>query len=460
MPTNVNAGSLQVLDAVFQGGFRKACAEARMRYRTEPNGQISWRALSRPVLFHAVPLQTAGGQFRAAARARLQDDLHGDDIGPTNELEQSIVESGVESSPWADVQRELVSAHDPVPVLEHFRETVAGELVFYRLKATSTLWWRSAIWQAVTEVAKGTSARAIAEAIGGRRNTAVSGMVELAPASVICGPLLARQQPLAAVFMTGQGAQVVVLARTNAFNRPIHITSWPIGMYRVIFAGPGHQTHATDVSGFASGHAERMFSACIDGANRLVHYLTDPAAWVETASGALDLDGRWMTWSSVLFGLDAIASLGAVWSGADPFWVAFRALGVLQGLWNGNDIDRIGLDQLLDPRLVRSHALPVLPAGQERTWASGLINNYERDIRTAFGGQSLDDALKTIVQVRNLVHGVRGRKGSTARLEALRHIERSTPNLQLINEICVFWWTAALLSPGTHCRVGHAPWEQ
>jgi hypothetical protein len=103
--------------------------------------------------------------------------------------------------------------------------------------------------------------------------------------------------------------------------------------------------------------------------------------------------------------------------------------------------------------------VPLFPAGQERAWALGLVNNYERDITSAFRGRSLDEALKTIVQVRNLVHGVRGRKGSTTRLEALRHIERSTPNLQLINEISVFWWTAALLSPGTHCRVGSAPWE-
>jgi len=458
MPKNLGSEALPVLDQTFQGGFRNAINGAWMRYRRESDGRITWRALNSPTLISALKLQTADGRFRADARARLDGDLPGN-LGASDELHQSIRRSGVETSPWAEWQLELLTSDDPIAVLDRVRASISGDVIFYRLKTTPALWWRLALWQAITELAKGAHPQAIAEAVQGRRNPAVSGMVELAPASVVCGPLLARQQPLAAVFMTAQGAQVLALSGANAFERPTHIASWPIGMYRIIFSGPGHRTHATDVRGFDSGHAERMLTAAVSGANRLLHYLTAPQLWIDAQSGALDLDGRWMTWASVLFGLDAIASLGAVWTGADALWSAFRALGVLQGLWNGNDIDRVLLDQLLDPRLLKAHALPAFPAGQERDWAAGMVSNYERDIEAAFPGQSLDQALKTIVQVRNLVHGVRGRKGSTVRLEALRQIERSTPNLQLINEMAVFWWTAVLLSPSSHCRVGVAPWE-
>ena len=85
--------------------------------------------------------------------------------------------------------------------------------------------------------------------------------------------------------------------------------------------------------------------------------------------------------------------------------------------------------------------------------------NYERDLHTAFPGEELDAILKKLTQLRHLVHGVRGRAGSTIRLEVLRQLEHATPNLQLINEVAAYWWMAVLLRPRSYCRVGFAPWE-
>ena len=458
LPSAITTPAFLALDHILRGGLRATFVEAGMQFRREPDGRIRWRAaISPPRLVSALRFGTSTQGFRADAEERLANLLDkGLDAGGM--VQQWKATHGMEESLWAQAQLELLSTTDPLKVLANLKS--GPELVFYRLRSETALWRRLLLWEAMTELASGTPTQRVAETFQGKRNFAVSGLVQMAPASIVCGPLLARQEPLGAVLMTDGAVQVVVLLSRGTFRRPIRLVDWPIGMTRISFAGPGRGTHATEVKAFDAGHAERMLLLATDGANRLLDYLTSPQNWIRAdTDDVVDLDGRWMTWSSVLFGLDAIASLGATWAGADPLWVAFRALGVLQGIWNGDRHDAVLLDQLLDPRLIKKHAVQVLPEGQERSWASGIIDNYELDLLAAFPGHKLEDILKKIAQVRNLVHGVRGRSGSTVRLEVLRHLERATPNLQLINEVAAFWWTAVLLSPSSHCRVGSAPWE-
>jgi hypothetical protein len=61
-------------------------------------------------------------------------------------------------------------------------------------------------------------------------------MWELAPADLICFPLLARYQPLAMVVMTDRGAQVGMLVPESDegfvgnFIRSHEMTGWPVGI--------------------------------------------------------------------------------------------------------------------------------------------------------------------------------------------------------------------------------------
>jgi len=427
-----------------------------MEYRQDRSGRIRWRSVPKPPrLISAIRLQTARGEFRTDARERLGNPGHdGLDAGPM--IRQWTEKFGLEGGVWADAQVALLSAPDPIPVLANLKSGVP--LTFFRLRTETSLWRRLLLWQAITELASGTPAERVVETLHGKQNFAVSGLIELAPASVICGPLLARQEPLAAVLITDGGAQVAVLPARGVFRRPIRIVDWPIGMVRLSFAGPGLGTHATGIREFTAGHAESMLLAATRGANRLMDHLTSPQEWT-ASDDIVDLDSRWMTWSSVLFGLDAIASLSATWMGADTLWVAFRALSILQGIWNGDRHDSVLLDHLLDPRRIHDFAITALPQGQERVYGGGIVANYERDLHTAFPGEELDAILKKLTQLRHLVHGVRGRAGSTIRLEVLRQLEHATPNLQLINEVAAYWWMAVLLRPRSYCRVGFAPWE-
>ena len=74
-------------------------------------------------------------------------------------------------------------------------------------------------------------------------------------------------------------------------------------------------------------------------------------------------------------------------------------------------------------------------------------------------GETLDRLLPKLGEVRNLVHGVYAQKGDYAvRLETLRAIDKRAPNLQLVLDMAVFWWTSAILAPLTNCRPGKPPW--
>lgn len=76
-----------------------------------------------------------------------------------------------------------------------------------------------------------------------------------------------------------------------------------------------------------------------------------------------------------------------------------------------------------------------------------------------FPGPSLEDTLKGVAEVRNLMHGVASTRDRTRRLRVLYRIGQHLPNLQLINDIASFWWMALLMEPERTARPGTAPWE-
>jgi hypothetical protein len=162
-----------------------------------------------------------------------------------------------------------------------------------------------------------------------------------------------------------------------------------------------------------------------------------------------------------MMGFDAINAVGADWEGRSSFWQALRALGTLQGIWEGGRRDTLPLRKLLDPRLIRQHAIPAYPFGAHRERASGILANYEREVLRAFEPVELDVALAKLEQVRHLVHGMgaQGNVGRDARLQSLRSLAAVGANLQLLINVSTFWWTAALLDPDHNLRAGSAPWE-
>jgi len=163
---------------------------------------------------------------------------------------------------------------------------------------------------------------------------------------------------------------------------------------------------------------------------------------------------------SVRFGFDAINSIGYEWTSDSTFWSALRALGVLQGIWEGAG-HRVPLSSILDPRLIREWVLPTLANTDHRNWEEDVINNYEAALLQAFPGDSLDALLPKFEELRHLVHGVGAqaskKRSRSARLDTLRALADRSPNVQLLVDMAVFWWTALLFNPANLCREGFTP---
>jgi hypothetical protein len=134
-----------------------------------------------------------------------------------------------------------------------------------------------------------------------------------------------------------------------------------------------------------------------------------------------------IAWASVRFGFDAINSTAAAWGTFDGIWSALRALGILQGLWEGPRQGRVPLSQLLTPARIRDHVLPALTDPTHRTWASGVIDNYEKELANGFPNQTVEQAAKHIQELRNLVHGA-GAQGTRPRNAPPRHVASTRPS--------------------------------
>ena len=396
----------------------------------------------------ATPLQDPQGNLLADAQERLDPDSFGRD-DEVHELIRVQIERGLRPpSAIMQFQVELLSSQDPLGALKEQGDRNDASL--WAIKTSTAFRQRLWIFEILDYLRAGGDPTKFRERPR-VQNPLLSGLVEVLPASTICSVLAARTQPLVAVLLSPFLSQVVLVPRHGAFVREPSVQPWSIGFSRISLFGGDRHAYRTPLTTLPAGHGEMALLAIVSGSNRLFRQLTQPESW--TVNGDFDLDGRLLAWSSVRFGLDAINALAADWTSHEAIWTAFRALTILQGLW------QCQLSDLLNPDRIDDHVVPLLFNEAERSWAGGIVANYRRTFAEAFPGNSSGTVAVKLANIRNLVHGTRDiNKNPMARIDVLRLVETAGPSLELIRDVAALWWTAVLVSPESHCRPGRAPW--
>jgi hypothetical protein len=396
----------------------------------------------------AVALQDAEGELLPDAQTRIDPDKFGADRGVA-ELMKRQVELGLQPpTALTKFQVELLSSQDPLGTLNEVAHT--SGLSLWAIKTTEALRRRLMIYEIFEYLRAGNDPTKFRERPR-VRNPVVSGLVELQPASTVSTVLAARGQPLVAVLLTPFLSQVVLIPRRGSFVREVSVQPWPVAFTRISLFGANPEAYHTPVRTLPEGHGEAALLAVVAGGNRLFGQLTQPETWA--FDGTFDLDGRLLVRSSIRFGLDAITALAADWTSHEAVWTAFRAVTILQGIW------QCQLSELLNPDRLDACVVPVLFDASEKSLATGLIANYRQTLEAAFPGRAIGTVAVKLAQIRNLVHGMRAEgQDPLARLEVLRSVERAGPSLELIRDVAALWWSAVLLSPETHARPGRPPW--
>jgi len=399
-----------------------------------------------------LPLQAADGRLRSDANERLGRGSPRFDEQASLLFEDAVAKNGVALSRLGQWELDLMRAKSPTEVVELLARLLEGQAQreapfrLVRLLSTDRLFRRLFLLELIDALLAGMS-------LSDLRNRAhggwVGGLIELQPQAIVCPPLVARNQPLAAALMTPYLMAVVAMpADGGGFMREVDMSAWPTGMAALRLGGPGKGVY-TGLKTIPPGHAQRMLSLFVDASNHTLEHLTAPERWTDQ-NGEFDADERRMAWVSVRIGLDAIASVGAEWSSRQAIWEAFRALSVLAGFWGDRP-----LAELLTPNLIRAHAVATIPNATEKKYASAIVDTYDQTINKAFGPNAPDK----VAQIRNLVHGVARRaQDRTLRLRVLYELEESSPDLQLVQDIATLWWQALLLSPGKSALAGRPPW--
>jgi hypothetical protein len=335
-----------------------------------------------------------------------------------------------------------------------------GELRCYRVGSTDTLRNRLFVWRIIRLLADGIHPNDMPLGRARPDHGLLTGLLELTPAAIMCSPLIARHQPLAAVLMCSNGAEVVVVsADGSGWLRPIVSANWPVGTGRPSLSGTGIGIYRSGINALPGGHAHAVLTHAVAGGNALLGYLTDPATFRDD-NGYLDVDEQLITWSDVRFGFDAINSIAADWHSPESIWAAFRALTTLQGVWDGQRRLGVPLSDLLVPANLLAGALPAIKDPIHHGWAASIIDNYELELRKGFPDATIEQAARHMQELRNLVHGVGSHANRRhARLPTLRMMDNHAPNVQLVRDIASLWWIAVLLEPRRVLRPGRAPWE-
>jgi hypothetical protein len=429
--------------------LQKFFLEAGLRVSKDGDAGMWIRSESKTNTFvEALPLQDSHGRLLADAQERLDPDRFGRDV-EVSELIQAQTEHGLQPpSSIMKFQVELLSSPDPLSKLEELAEHDNSSL--WAIKTTGAFRQRLFVFEVLEYLLEGGDPAKFKERPR-VRNPLLSGLVELQPASIICAVLAARTQPLVAVLLTPFLSQVVLVPRHGGFVREPSVQPWSVGFSRISLFGDDRDAYRTPLTRLPQGHGEAALFAAVRGANQLLRQLTQPEEWI--IDGRFDLDGRLLAWSSLRFGMDAINALAADWTSHEAIWTAFRALTILQGLW------QCQLSDLLNPDRIDIHVVPLLFDAAERSWAGGIVANYRRSLAEAFPGSSSGTIAVKLANIRNLLHGTRAEgKDPMARVEVLRSVEAAGPSLELIRDLAALWWTAVLISPESHCRPGKSPW--
>ena len=444
---------------VRDGGFKFRFEDETVYIQT----LAGWGTAQQPI-FWCLPLQGEDGHFRADAEANLTRGTFGSDLPGIKEMLAADPSMRRPPENLEEHQKHLLLC----PELDALGAitTDSPHLELHRLLTSEGFLKRQQVLSFLTNLARGTKPSEIQLGSAGHEPFVVSGMLESGPGGIV-GPLLAaRMQPLGVILSTRCFAQVAVLPRHGALLRPFRILH--LGLVAGSFSVLGSGDAVYDVekqARISEGAAKEALDALIEAANSAVMHLTDPARWTDSG-GVFDPEIRWVAWSSVLAGLAAISSVSEHWSDGDEgLWAAFRALGILQGLWIGTRGQQaIRFEELLNPDRFRSDVLKNLPQGAIKDWGEVVLKSYKRMLDSVFQAGSPQESARQLVEVRNLMHGVGASNSKyrkfTDRLEVLRRLGPSGKgSLHTVMDIATLWWTAAICSPATHLNLGKAPWE-
>jgi len=469
LPRNVSAQTFYSVEKrLAKQTMREFLRDAGLRARRD-QGQLRLRTDltdHRPLL-ELHPLQGPDGSFGSDAAKVLTGThmLSGINADIQAALPRLLSQPGAQPEQdlnyWGRLQVALLGT-DPITAL---RELHAGQTQFrfWVVHATDKLIKRLIIWRVLDHLLAGKPVATLPVGTGRTRTTLIDGLVELTASTLLCAPLVARFQPLATLFMTSDGIQVVGVLEQGAFVRGLQMAPWPSGTGGPsLYGGSGKGVYKTRLRQFPPGHGAALLTDLTRGMNELLDYLTNPTHWLKE-DGELDNDERLITWMSVRFGLDALSQLGSEWSSEWAVWTTFRAMSILQGVWLGSRFKGPRLSELLDPRRVEAYALDTFVNPDFKQWATDILQNYTNALRRSFPNESLDDLLPKVEEMRHLVHGAGATptalRQRSARLSTLRNLADHPFESVLLNDLAAFWWTSVILSPVRNCRVGHAPWE-
>lgn len=400
------------------------------------------------------PLQNAAGQMRADARDSLEAGAHIEENARAEIAEQirnAYPLEGWIGSELQAVQLELLANLDPMKTLADFA-AARRDVRLFALRTTDRFHFLDVFWRLSADaILLGTSLEAMKEPNRYPKPTAVTGSAYMFSAHVVCAPLTARNQPLAAVFETLYGTQVIALP-AGAWTRPPSLMDWPSGSGYHDMLGSGEGLYKTRSSKIPDQTAGGALTACVAAANRLIASLNDPARWIGS-DGSLDAVERQIAWSTLDLGFNAVSSIAAEWASSEALWTAFRALGALEGFWNLQ-----GLDALFDPTNLKKFGASALPAGFLREHMEDLIENYSRELKKMYPDDSEQERLARIREIRNVVHGTGAKRGDRVRrLAALSRV--GTGGLHLLRDMATCWWSSVLFDPDRNARPGRPPWQ-
>jgi len=456
----VSRALLEEFPRAYRVDLAKLVHGADLEMKTE-DGRLGLRARGGAgPLVYAEPLHGEGGTLRADALAILS---RGSLDQPTDvqqwlgmDLGHLLDTGGLEVSAHNMLQLQLWANADFLPVLQGHIES--GKRLF-RVGAHRTLYARVRVLEIITELCNGVPVDKLRIGPRLKYSTLVSGIWQIYPGAVMCFPMTARHQPLALVYMAPLGSQIVMLPpKGTVFKRPLQLFTWPVGTTGQALQGPGIGIYLQAEKLWEGEGAQEILASCVGGTDRLLDWITDPGQWRD-AHGYFQGDELWLAWTSLTQGMSALMALGQTWNGSSALWDAFRALGILQGVWVGSQEGSVKLADLLHPDRLRNFAAANITDSRLRDWSIRVIGNWESKLNEGFPGRSMDEAVRVVADVRNIVHGVGATGQNRARrLAVLREMAENEASLQLIADIAVMWWSAAMLSPANAYRAGRAPW--
>jgi len=453
LPATVSVEQFRKVQTRLKNDQRQVFSEAGVRFRTVSD-RVEVRSERRDLVY-AAPLQANSGGIRADARRRIADNTFGPGSAQVLEHITSSPFNIDAFAPLATLGVRMLTDDDPVDVMRGHLVDNPGSR-FVRLGGTRSFMMRALVWDIIRGLARGEAAESIPLGTQRPDDMVLTGLLPSNPGWFICAPMTGRFQPLAAVLMTGSGADIA-LVPDGAYIRSEDFNRHPVGLGRPDLRGSGVGIYRTGVKAIPRGHGVQVLQDLTRGANELLNHLTDPTLFAD-GDGELDVDEQLITWANVRFGLSAVATSAELWGSPESIWTVFRALGTLQGVWEGSAAGQVGLKRLLDPSTIRAHALPAIVNTIDRTIYAGIIDNYESAILAAFPGRGMPDCLTMLAEVRNLVHGAGGpAKSRKRRLEALTPVAHNSPDLQLLSDVSTLWWRAVMESPRTLCIPGTPP---